>query len=145
MEKDLRDPDWIELSLRQTAANDGFLREADKLTGRPYALDQHGTKSEQSGMDDRDCLAHYHFVIRIACRVCSRSGSYRLARLPARFGPEISLRDLTNRFSYDCLWRAEARSKKGRSACGIYLPDLENPRPPDLPQGMVKLRLVKKA
>jgi hypothetical protein len=38
-----------------------------------------------------------------------------------------------NRFSYDCMWRAEARSKKGKSACGVYLPDLEHKRPPDLP------------
>ena len=95
-------------------------------------------------MDDRDRLALYPFVVvRIACCVCSRSGSYRLARLAAKFGPEITLRDLTNRFSYDCLWRAEARSKKGKSACGVYLPDLEHKRPPDLPPGMVKLRLVK--
>ena len=97
------------------------------------------------GMDDRDCLALYPFVVvRIACRVCSRSGAYRLARLAAKYGPEISLRDLTERFSYDCLWRAEARSKRGVSACGVYLPDLEQPRPPDAPPGMVKLRLVKK-
>jgi hypothetical protein len=95
-------------------------------------------------MDDRDCLAHFAFVVvRIACRVCSRRGSYRLARLAAKFGPEISLRDLTERFSYDCLWRAEARSKKGKSACGVYLPDLENPRPPDLPPRLLKLRLIK--
>jgi hypothetical protein len=80
---------------------------------------------------------------RIACRVCSRSGSYRLARLAAKYGPEITLRDLTERFSYDCLWRAEPRSKKGKSACGVYLPDLEHKRPPDLPPGMVNLRLVK--
>jgi len=40
---------------------------------------------------------------------------------------------------------AEARSKKGKSACGVYLPDLEQPRPPDAPPGTVKLRLVKKA
>jgi hypothetical protein len=33
--------------------------------------------------------------------------------------------------SYDCLWRAEARSKKGKSACGVYLPDPEQLRPPD--------------
>ena len=96
-------------------------------------------------MDDRDRLAFYPFVVvRIACRVCSRRGSYRLARLAAKFGPEISLRDLTDRFSFDCLWRAEARSKKGKSACGVYLPDLEQPRPPDAPPGMEKLRLVKK-
>jgi hypothetical protein len=56
-------------------------------------------------MDDRhDCLAMYPFVVvRIGCRVCSRRGSYRLARLAAKFGPEISLRDLTDRFSYDCM------------------------------------------
>lgn len=69
----------------------------------------------------------------------------RVARLAAKFGPEISLRDLTDRFSYDCMWRAEARSKKGESACGVYLLDLEHPRPPDAPPGTVMLRLVKKA
>jgi hypothetical protein len=96
-------------------------------------------------MDERDDrLAFYPFVVvRIRCRVCSRRGAYRLARLAAKYGPEISLRDLTDRLSYDCLWRAEARSKQGVSACGVYLPDLEQPRPPDLPPGMTKLRLVK--
>ena len=40
-------------------------------------------------MDDRDRLAFYPFVVvRIACRVCSRNGAYRLARLAAKFGPE---------------------------------------------------------
>jgi hypothetical protein len=94
-------------------------------------------------MDDRDRLALYPFVVvHIACRVCSRSGSYRLARLAAKYGPEITLRDLTDRFP-TIAWRAEARSKKGKSACGVYLPDLEHKRPPDLPPEMVKLRLVK--
>jgi hypothetical protein len=78
-----------------------------------------------------------------ACRVCSRRGSYRLARLAAKYGSEISLRDLLDRFSDDCLWRAEARRKRGQSNFGVYLPDLEQPRPPDKPAGMVKLRLVK--
>jgi hypothetical protein len=97
-------------------------------------------------MDDRDRLAFYPFVVvRIACRACSRRGSYRLAGLAAKFGPEITLRDLTDRFSYDCLWRAEARSKACKSACGVYLPDLANPRPPDLPPGLLKLRLIKSA
>jgi hypothetical protein len=44
-------------------------------------------------MDDRDRLAFYPFVVvRIACRVCSRNGAYRL--LAAKFGPEIGLRDI---------------------------------------------------
>ena len=80
-------------------------------------------------MDDRDRLALYPFVVvRIACRVCSRAGAYRLARLAAKFGPEIGLRDLLDRFSYDCLWRAEAHGKRGVSACGVYLPDLDRDR-----------------
>jgi hypothetical protein len=111
-------------------------------------LAQWATRGENkrgtSAMDDRDRLAFYPFVVvRIACRVCSRNGAYRLARLAAKFGPEISLRDLLDRFSYDCLWRAEARGKRGVSACGVYLPELEQPRRPDAPRGLVKLRLVK--
>jgi len=36
-------------------------------------------KANIKRMDDRDRLALYPFVVvRIACRVCSRSGSYRL-------------------------------------------------------------------
>jgi hypothetical protein len=46
----------------------------------------------------------------IAGRVCSRRGSYRLARLAAKLGPESSLRDPMDCFSYDCLWRTEAPS-----------------------------------
>jgi hypothetical protein len=93
-------------------------------------------------MDDRDRLAYPFVVVRLRCRVCSRNGAYRLARLAAKFGPEIGLRDLLDGFSYDCLWRAEARSKKGKSACGVYLPDLDQSRPPDLPPGLVRLRVV---
>jgi hypothetical protein len=77
-------------------------------------------------MDKQDCLAHYPFVVvRIRCRVCARKGSYRLARIAAKYGPEITLRDLLDKLSYDCLWRTQSRSKKGRTGCGVYLPDLE--------------------
>jgi hypothetical protein len=94
-------------------------------------------------MDKQDCLAYYPFiVVRIRCRVCARKGSYRLARIAAKYGPDITLRDLLDRFSYDCLWCTQSRSKKGRTDCGVYLPDLEQRRPPDMPPGMVKLRLV---
>jgi hypothetical protein len=50
-----------------------------------------------------------------------------LARLAAKYGPEIGLRDLTERFSYDSCG-AETRSNKGKSACDVYLPDLDNPQ-----------------
>jgi hypothetical protein len=67
-------------------------------------LDRERTKEEHLAMYDRDRLAFYPFVVvRIACRVCSRNGAYRLARLAAKFGPEIGLRDL----------------KRGVSACGV--------------------------
>jgi hypothetical protein len=75
----------------------------------------------------------------------SRLCAQRLARIVAKYGPEITLRDLLDRFSYDCLWRTQSRTKRGRTDCGVYLPDFENRRPPDMPPGMVKLRLVKKA
>ena len=66
-------------------------------------------------MDSRDCLAHYPFVVvRIACRVCARRGAYRLARLAAKFGPEISLRDLTDRFTYDCPLAGRGAVKEGQ-------------------------------
>jgi hypothetical protein len=140
----------MDLTPSPRRADDRYLREAvwstDKRHGSPGRSGLTGIEqiANLGGMDDRDRLASYPFVVvRIACRVCTRSGSYRLARLAAKYGPEITVRDINERFSYDCLWRAEARSKKGKSACGVYLPDLEHKRPPDLPTGMVKLRLVK--
>ncbi len=36
-----------------------------------------------------------------------------------------------------------SKIKRGQNACGVYLPDLEQPRPPDVPPDLVKLRLVK--
>jgi hypothetical protein len=59
--------------------------------------------------------------------------------LAAKFGPEIRLSALTDRFSR-LPWQEQARSKKGKSACGMYLPDLEQPHRPAAPPGMVKLR-----
>jgi len=78
-------------------------------------------------MDAGDRLALYPFVVvRIRCHVCSRRGSYRLARLAAKFGPEISLRDLTDRFSYDCPWRAEAPSPKRASQPAASISRISN-------------------
>jgi hypothetical protein len=89
-------------------------------------------------MDARDNLAFYPFVVAGSrARVCSRRGSYRLARHAAKFGPEISLRDLTDRFSYDCPWRARSGPSAASQAAA------SGPRPPDLPPELVKLRRVK--
>lgn len=96
-------------------------------------------------MEQSDRLAHYPFVVvRIACRQCPRHGAYRLARLAAKHGPEATLREVLDKFSYDCVWRDESRTKpKGARSCGVYLLDLEQPKPPDLPLGVVKLRVIK--
>jgi hypothetical protein len=70
-------------------------------------------------MDNQDCLAYPFVVVRIACRVCARRGSYRLARLAAKFGPEVSLRDLTDRHnaSRGAVTAITARAAKRAAAC----------------------------
>ena len=42
-----------------------------------------------------DTLASYPYVIvRLACTMCSRKGSYRLARLAEKYGAQIDMRQL---------------------------------------------------
>ncbi len=95
-------------------------------------------------MDARDTLALYPFVVvRIACRVCSRSARYRLARLAAKYGSEFKLDDLLFQLSFDCMYRADDRTRGDARGCGIYLLDLDQPRPPDLPPGMARLKILK--
>jgi hypothetical protein len=92
-------------------------------------------------MDNRDSLAFYPFlVVRIARRVCSRNGAYRLARLAAKFGPESASATSSNDFPTTAC--GARRPGPNRQVCGVYPPDLEQPRPPDLPPGLVRLRVV---
>jgi hypothetical protein len=87
----------------------------------------------------RDRLAYYPYVIvRVACRHCVRRGSYRLARLGAKYGPDIALDDLLRQLAGDCPhWSWSARWPEG---CGAYYPDLEPPmRPPDLPKTALRV------
>ncbi len=70
-------------------------------------------------------------------------GSYRLARLAAKFGPQIPVLD---RIAMDCPWwdvpRASAKSSYVPK-CKAHFVDLARPgRPPDLPPGLMKLRVV---
>jgi hypothetical protein len=54
----------------------------------------------------RDCLATYPYVIvRMACSLCKRTGQYRLARLAAKYRPEIEMQDLLERLALDCEYR----------------------------------------
>jgi hypothetical protein len=88
-------------------------------------------------MNDRERLAFYPFVVvRIACRLLAQWG-LPIGAAGSQIRPDIGLRDLL-----DCLWRAEAHGKRGVSACGVYLPDLDQPPPRDLPPGLVRLRVV---
>ena len=95
-------------------------------------------------MDSWDCLAHYRSWSSESPAESARgegpTASLDWQRNSVRKLPSTTS---TDRFSYDCMWRAKAHGKKGKSGCGVYLPDLEHPRPPDVPPGMVKLRLVK--
>ena len=133
---------WVELNGRPVAKLLPGLKLSlrDELAWAFDAVDEDYVvelETRLRAMDDRERLAFYPLVVvRIACRVCSRTGAYRLARLAAKFGPEIGLRDLLDRFSYDCLWLAEARGKRGVSACGVYLPDVEHPRRPTCRPGL---------
>jgi hypothetical protein len=79
-------------------------------------------------VDDRDRLAFYPFVVvRIACRVCSRNGAYRLARLSAtprtghaqeaQKGPPSWCPDKTLRHSHDNSPRSSSLSSTPIRLC----------------------------
>jgi hypothetical protein len=85
-------------------------------------------------------------MVRIGCNLCGRSGQYRLARLAARFGPEISLDELLDRLAADCPWRRRLnlrRAGKYDVKCHACYVDLMFTQPsPDLPPAMRKLRVL---
>lgn len=89
-----------------------------------------------------DTLATYPYVtVRLACSLCSRRGSYRLARLADKYGANADMRDVLENLAGDCkYWRPRHPFREG---CGAYFCDLESGKPPDMPNGP-KLRLVKR-
>lgn len=92
-------------------------------------------------------LSQFPWVtVRIGCNLCDRQGSYRLARLAAKFGPEISLDDLLDRLAADCPWRTgqgERPPGKYHPKCHACFVDLMfNQPPPDLPPPMRRLRVI---
>ena len=86
-------------------------------------------------------------VVRVGCNLCGRSGQYRLARLAARFGPEISLDDLLDRLAADRPWRRHTgrrRAGKYEVKChACYADIMFSCPPPDLPLAMRRLRVVR--
>ncbi len=88
-----------------------------------------------------------YVVVRVGCPQCpDRQGSYRLARLAAKFGPETPLDEVLDRIAMDCPWRDVPRGRAKSQyvpKCKAHFVDLERPgRPPDLPPGVMKLRVV---
>ena len=90
-----------------------------------------------------DTLSSYPYVaVKLACRRCSRSGSYKLARLADKYGAEIRMTDLLGFLAGDCkLWEPRHPAME---RCGAYFADLGSPlRPPDLPtEGQRRMRVV---
>jgi hypothetical protein len=92
-------------------------------------------------MSDR--LATYPYVIvRFDCTLCHRKGQYSLARLADKYGADITMRELLGFIAGDCkYWRPRY---PGHLGCGARFTDLVGPGPPpDLPPGMMRLRLIK--
>ena len=76
-------------------------------------------------------LRDYPFVVvRFACRDCPRIGRYRLAVLAERFGADAPLPDVLEAISAAC---PRTRERYPGKRCQAHLPDLTEPRPPDLP------------
>lgn len=90
-----------------------------------------------------ETLASFPFVtVRLRCRLCSRQGQYRLARLAAKYGAEIEMRALLAQLAGDC--RYWAPRHPGRPGCGAFFVDLAGgPRPPDEPPALRKLQIVR--
>ncbi len=69
-------------------------------------------------------------IVRLGCRYCNRRGQYRLARLAAKFGPEIGLDELLDKLAFDCSWRrdpTERRPGKYDPKCGAMFIDRNAP------------------
>ena len=71
-----------------------------------------------------------YVVVRFARRDCPRIGRYRLAPLAERFGAEALMVNVLEAIAGGCLRNKE---KHPGRRCQAYLPDLVDPRPPDIP------------
>lgn len=101
-------------------------------------------------MKEPSRLVDYPYVlVRVDCRFCRRRGQYRLARLAAKWGCDITLDEMVDRIAHTCPFarpRTGEKLRKYQAFCGARLPDLELGRPPpDLPPSAGALRLVQSA
>ena len=71
-------------------------------------------------------------VVNLSCKLCTRRGRYRLARLAARYGPEMELDRVLADLACNCpWWRTNPRKYDPR--CGARFEDLDRLRPHDVP------------
>jgi hypothetical protein len=91
-------------------------------------------------MDRNLRLRDYPYVVvRFACRDCPRIGRYRLAVLAERFGADALVVDVLEAI----LVRLPAEQGKASRPALPSLPNLLNPKPPDLPAAAGKrLRVI---
>jgi hypothetical protein len=89
---------------------------------------------------DREFLAFYPYVIvRVGCERCTRKGAFRLARLAAKFGADITLDQLIAKLvAAECpFWKTRHRY---HGSCQARLLDLDAFREvPDLPPAIFQL------
>jgi hypothetical protein len=94
-----------------------------------------------------DRLSDFPWVIvRVGCNLCSRQGEYRLARLAAKYGSEISLNELLDKIAHDCPRRRHPKDRRAEeydSPCGAHFLDFDRPpRPPDRPSSKRKFTVI---
>lgn len=80
-------------------------------------------------------------VVRIGCARCNRRGSYRLARLAAKFGPDAPMDHVLEKMTLDCPAKGDSRTKRrDEHICHARFVDLDHPTPPpDLPPALGQL------
>jgi hypothetical protein len=88
-------------------------------------------------------------VVRVSCPLCPhRRGQYRLARLAAKFGPEMLITEVLDKLALDCPRRTNPGARppdQYDTQCRAQFTDLEalSPPPPDLPPSMRGLRVIR--
>lgn len=95
-------------------------------------------------MDYPERLSDYPWIlVRVSCIYCQRRGSYKLARLAARYGADIPLEQLRRLIAADCPF-IDRQPRKYTATCGCRFPDLESvpPVPPDLPPFISRPKIV---